>query len=70
MARKLSTKNSDYGTVVTPNKGQSIFGKIGSNKGMSLIDLFVIFDKWYEIKDFSSEIRQKLQLFRRFKGVF
>ena len=34
------------GTVVTPNKGQSIFGKIGSNKGNSQIPLFVIFDKW------------------------
>ena len=46
-------------TVVTPNKGQSIFGKIGSNKGISQIPLFVIFDKWCEIRDFSVEIRQK-----------
>ena len=46
-------------TVVTPNKGQSIFDKIGSNKGISQIPLFVIFDKWCEIRDFSVEIRQK-----------
>ena len=39
-------------TVVTLNKGQSIFGEIGSNKGISQIPLFVIFDKWYEIKGF------------------
>ena len=32
-------------TVVTPNKGQSIFGKIGSNKEISQIPLFVFFDK-------------------------
>ena len=39
-------------TVVTPNKGQTIFGEIGSNKGISQIPLFVIFDEWYEIRDF------------------
>ena len=47
------------GTVVTPNKGQPIFGKMGSNKGNSQFPLFVIFDKWCEIRDFSVEIRQK-----------
>ena len=59
--RKWPSKISDKipNTVVTPNKGQSIFGKIGSNKGISLVPLFVIFDKWYEIRDFSVEIRQK-----------
>ena len=44
-----------YDTVVTPDKGQSIFGEIGSNKGTSEIPLFVIFNKWYEIRDFRSE---------------
>ena len=33
-------------TVVTPNKGQFIFGKIESNKGIAQIPLFVIFDEW------------------------
>ena len=34
-----------YSTVVTPNKGQPIFGKIGSSKGISGIPSFVIFMK-------------------------
>ena len=46
-------------TVVTPNKGQAIFGEIGSNKGISQIPLFAIFDKWCQIRDFSVEISQK-----------
>ena len=41
------------------NKGQSIFSKIGSNKGISQIPLFAIFDKWCQIRDFSVEISQK-----------
>ena len=48
-------------TVVTPNKGQSIFSKIGSNKGISETPLFVVFHKWYEIRDFSVQIRQEWQ---------
>ena len=47
--------------VVTSNKGQSVIDKLGSNKGTSEIPLFVIFDKWYEIGNFSVEIRQKWQ---------
>ena len=46
-------------TVVTPNKEQSIFGELGSNKGISQIPLFVIFDKLCEIRDFLVEISQK-----------
>ena len=53
------TKSLASCTVVTPNKGQSIFGKMGSNKGISQVPLFVIFDKWCEIRDFSVEISQK-----------
>ena len=34
-------------TAVTPNKGQSIFDKIWSNKGTS-----EILDNWYKIRDF------------------
>ena len=58
VATKKSLRHQDT-TVVTPNKGQSIFGKIGSNKGISLIPLFVILDKWWEIRNFSVEISQK-----------
>ena len=49
-------------TVGTPNKGQSIFGGNGSNKGIFGIPLFVNFGKVYQIREFSRQIRQK-QLF-------
>ena len=56
-------------TVVTPNKGQSIFGKIGSNKGISPIPLFIIFDKWCEIRDFRSK-SDKNDSLRLFNTLF
>ena len=45
MKETIDLKAFQY-TVVTPNKGQSNFDKIGSNKGISQLPLFVIFDKW------------------------
>ena len=40
-----------FTTMVTSNKWQSILDRIGSNKGICVIPLFVIFEKWYEIRD-------------------
>ena len=41
-----------YSTVGTPNKGQLIFWKNGSNKGILAIPLFTIFTKWRQIREF------------------
>ena len=57
-------------TVVTPNKGQSIFVEVGSNKRISGIPLFVIFEKWSQIRDFEVEIRRTNCSFRILKVVF
>ena len=48
----LSISYKLYSTVVTPNKGQSIFWKIGSNKGISEIPLFAIFWTLGQIREF------------------
>ena len=45
-------KTNNFSTVVTPNKGQSIFWKIGSNKGISEIPLFAIFWTLGQIREF------------------
>ena len=41
-------------TVVTQNKGQFIMSKVESNNGILGTSLFVIFDKWYQIRDFQA----------------
>ena len=45
-------------TVGTPNKGQLIFWKNGSNKGILAIPLFNIFSKWRQIREFSSYMKR------------